>query len=235
MNKKILQVNNVTKDYRMGEVTVQALRGVSFDLFAGEFAVILGPSGSGKSTMLNILGGIDTSTSGSVIYKGKDICAVSERELTKYRRIAVGFVFQFYNLIPNLTARENILLATELSENPIPAGALLESIGLSDRSNHFPSQLSGGQQQRVAIARALSKNPDILLCDEPTGALDFATGIQVLRLLKDFNSEYGKTVIIVTHNAPIANMGDRVFYIKDGLVDRVTCNPRPVSPEEVSW
>jgi len=149
--------------------------------------------------------------------------------------MAVGFVFQFYNLIPNLTARENIMLAAELSDNPIPANTLLESVGLSDRGNHFPSQLSGGQQQRVAIARALAKNPDILLCDEPTGALDFSTGIQVLRLLLNFNREYGKTVIIVTHNAPIAGMGDRVFNIKDGLVDKETSNPHPVAPEEVAW
>ncbi|MCL2472071.1 MAG: ABC transporter ATP-binding protein [Treponema sp.] len=233
--EKVLEVNNVTKEYQMGEVTVQALRGVTCDLYRGEFVVILGPSGSGKSTMLNILGGIDKSSSGSVIYKNRDICTASERELTRYRRIAVGFVFQFYNLIPNLTARENIMLAAELSDKPIPANTLLESIGLSDRSNHFPSQLSGGQQQRVAIARALSKNPDILLCDEPTGALDFSTGIQVLRLLLNFNREYGKTVIIVTHNAPIADMGDRVFNIKDGLVDKVTTNTHPVAPEEVAW
>ena len=233
--EKILDINNVTKEYRMGEVVVQALRGVSFQLFAGEFVIILGPSGSGKSTLLNILGGIDKSTSGNVIYRNKDICAVPEKELTRYRRIAVGFVFQFYNLIPNLTARENILLAMELSENPIPVGKLLENIGLADRAGHFPSQLSGGQQQRVAIARALSKNPDLLLCDEPTGALDFPTGIQVLSLLKNFNRKYGKTVIIVTHNAEFSKLGDRVFYIKDGLLDRITENPNPMTPEEVTW
>ena len=233
--EKILDINNVTKEYRMGEVVVQALRGISFQLFAGEFVIILGPSGSGKSTLLNILGGIDKSTSGNVIYRNKDICAVPEKELTWYRRIAVGFVFQFYNLIPNLTARENILLAMELSENPIPVSKLLENIGLADRAGHFPSQLSGGQQQRVAIARALSKNPDLLLCDEPTGALDFSTGIQVLSLLKDFNREYGKTVIIVTHNVEFSKLGDRVFYIKDGLLDRIAENSNPMTPEEVTW
>ena len=233
--EKVLEVNNVTKEYQMGEVTVQALRGVSFDLYRGEFVVILGPSGSGKSTMLNIIGGIDKSSSGSVLYKDRDICSVSEKELTRYRRMAVGFVFQFYNLIPNLTARENILLATELSEKPIPVNTLLDSIGLSDRGDHFPSQLSGGQQQRVAIARALSKNPDILLCDEPTGALDYSTGIQVLRLLKDFNREYRKTVIIITHNAAIGGMGDRVFHIRDGTIDRIEQNLQPIAPEEVTW
>ena len=233
--KKILEVINITKDYRMGEVTVQALRGVSIDLFAGEFVVILGPSGSGKSTMLNILGGIDKSTTGSVYYKNKDICAASKRELTNYRRVAVGFVFQFYNLIPDLTARENILFAAELSADPISVNKVLEDVGLADWADHFPSQLSGGQQQRVAIARALSKNPDILLCDEPTGALDFSTGIQVLRLLKDFNQQYGKTVIIVTHNAGFGEIGDRVFYVKDGLVDRIVENTNPVAPEEVTW
>ena len=231
----ILEVNNLRKEYLMGEVKVEALRGVTFDLFAGEFVVVLGPSGSGKSTMLNIIGGIDKSTSGSVKYKDKDIGAMSDKALTNYRKSAIGFVFQFYNLIPSLTAKENILLAAELSVNPISVNTLLQSIELTDRASHFPAQLSGGQQQRVAIARALSKNPDILLCDEPTGALDISTGIQVLRLLKSFNKEYKKTVIIITHNAEIGAMGDRVFHIKDGLIDKIVINQSPIEPEEVNW
>jgi putative ABC transport system ATP-binding protein len=219
----------------MGEVTVNVLRGVSFSIYAGEFVVILGPSGSGKSTLLNIIGGIDKPTSGDVIFEGKNIALASERELTNFRRGAVGFVFQFYNLIPNLTARENIVLASELSSDPISADALLEDIGLSDRGGHFPSQLSGGQQQRVAIARAVSKNPALLLCDEPTGALDLQTGIQVLRILKDFNSQYKKTVVIITHNSGIGKIGDRVFHVRDGLIDSIQVNETTLSPEEVSW
>lgn len=233
--EKIMEVIDVTKEYIMGEITVKALRGISFSLYAGEFVVVLGPSGSGKSTMLNIIGGIDKPTSGSVLFNQKNISDATEKELTLYRRSAVGFVFQFYNLIPNLTARENIILASEMSKNPIPPDELLENIGLSDRGNHFPAQLSGGQQQRIAIARAVSKNPSILLCDEPTGALDFQTGIQVLRILKDFSQTYKKTVIIITHNAAIGEMGDRVFNVKDGLIDSVTVNEKPVPPEEVNW
>lgn len=233
--KKIIEATNLTKEYIMGEVTVKALRGVNFSLYAGEFVVILGPSGSGKSTLLNIIGGIDKPTSGSVIFNGKDISAASDRELTAYRRTAVGFVFQFYNLIPNLTARENIFLAAELSQDPISADDLLENIGLADRGNHFPAQLSGGQQQRVAIARAVSKNPAVLLCDEPTGALDVQTGVQVLRILKDFNATYKKTVVIITHNASIGEMGNRVFNIRDGLIAGITVNETPISPEEVNW
>jgi len=233
--EKILEATDVTKEYIMGEVTVRALRGVTFDLFSGEFVVVLGPSGSGKSTMLNIIGGIDKPTAGNVIVGGKDISAVGERELTAYRRTAVGFVFQFYNLIPNLTARENIMLATELSTNPISPDELLAKVGLGERGNHFPPQLSGGEQQRIAIARAVGKNPTILLCDEPTGALDIKTGIQVLRILKDFNRQYKKTVVIITHNAAIGAMGDRVFHIKDGLIDAIDINDSPIQPEEVSY
>ncbi len=233
--KKVLEVSQVTKEYIMGEIKVVALAGVSFDLYEGEFVVILGPSGSGKSTMLNIIGGIDTPTTGAISFGGKDIAKASEAELTMYRRNTVGFVFQFYNLIPNLTARENIVLASELSKNPISPDELLNNIELSDRKDHFPSQLSGGQQQRIAIARAVSKNPTILLCDEPTGALDFKTGIQVLNILKEFNQKYKKTVVIITHNAAISEMADRVFYIKDGLIEKVVCNENPVSPEEVNW
>jgi len=231
----VLKIENVTKDYKMGEVTVQALRGVSFEVYLGEFMVILGPSGSGKSTVLNIIGGIDQPTGGRIIYKNKDISRISERELTRYRRGTVGFVFQFYNLIPNLTAKENILLASELSPNALPANELLNDVGLADRGGHFPSQMSGGQQQRVAIARAVAKNPEILLCDEPTGALDFSTGIQVLKILKEFNVKRNKTVVIITHNAGISEMGDRVLYIKDGLIDHIDENEDPCDPEDVRW
>ena len=231
----ILEATDLTKEYIMGEVVVKALRGVSFSLYDGEFVVILGPSGSGKSTLLNIIGGIDKPTSGSVVFNKKNISSASDKELTLYRRSAVGFVFQFYNLIPNLTARENIALAAELSYDPISADSLLESIGLSDRGDHFPSQLSGGQQQRVAIARAVGKNPSILLCDEPTGALDLQTGIQVLRILKDFNKNYKKTVVIISHNEGFGKMGDRVFRVRDGLIDSILHNESPLSPEEVTW
>lgn len=231
----IMEVRDLTKEYIMGEVTVKALRGVSFDLYAGEFVVVLGPSGSGKSTLLNIVGGIDQPTSGTVTFEDKNIANASDKELTAYRRNAVGFVFQFYNLIPNLTARENIMLASEMSKTPIPPDELLASVGLTERAKNFPTQLSGGEQQRVAIARAVSKNPLILLCDEPTGALDFNTGIQVLRILKDFNEKYGKTVIIITHNASIGEMGNRVFYFKDGLIDKIVTNENPIQAEQVSW
>lgn len=233
--EQILIADNVTKEYKMGEVTVNALRGASFSIYSGEFVVILGPSGSGKSTILNIIGGIDKPTSGNVIYRNKDIGQLSEKDLTKYRRAAVGFVFQFYNLVPNLTARENILLSSELSKNPINCDELLLTVGMKERANHFPSQMSGGEQQRIAIARAVAKSPDILLCDEPTGALDFSTGIQVLKVLKEFNKKYNKTVVIITHNSSIAEIADRVFYIKDGLVDRIRVVETPMSPEEVNW
>ena len=235
MSEIIMKVNNLTKEYIMGEVTVHALRGVTLDIYAGEFVVVLGPSGSGKSTLLNIIGGIDKPTAGTVLFNNKDIANATDKELTAYRRNAVGFVFQFYNLIPNLTARENITLAAELSPNPIPPDELLEAVGLTDRAVNFPTQLSGGQQQRVAIARAVSKNPSILLCDEPTGALDFSTGIQVLRILKDFNTQYKKTVIIITHNASIGEMGDRILHVKDGLIDKIIENKTPIPPEKVSW
>lgn len=235
MEKIIMEVKGLTKDYIMGEVTVNALRGVDFNLYAGEFVVVLGPSGSGKSTILNIIGGIDRATTGSVMVNNCDIAKANEREFTNYRKSAVGFVFQFYNLIPNLTALENIVLAAELSADPIPPQELLEAIGLAERGGSFPTQLSGGQQQRIAIARAVTKNPSILLCDEPTGALDHTTGIQVLRLLKDFNEKYKKTVVIITHNAQIGEMGNRVFHIKDGLIDRIDTVENPIAPEDISW
>ena len=235
MSEVLMQVSGLTKEYRMGEVTVRALRGVSFELYAGEFVVVLGPSGSGKSTLLNIIGGIDSATSGKIIFEGKDLSDAKDKQLTAYRRSTVGFVFQFYNLIPSLTARENIILASEMSKEPIPPDDLLKAVGLEHRGGNFPTQLSGGEQQRVAIARAVSKNPHILLCDEPTGALDFTTGIQVLRTLKDFNEQYKKTVIIITHNASIGDMGNRVFHFKDGLIDHIIVNENPIDPEEVSW
>ncbi len=235
MGESILEVKDITKEYKMGDVYVHALRGVSFELFESEFVVVLGASGSGKSTILNIVGGIDRATSGEVIYKGQDIGKKNDKELTEYRKGAIGFIFQFYNLVPNLTAKENILVASELSKNPLDVNRLLEQVDLIDRQNSFPSQMSGGQQQRVAIARALSKNPDILLCDEPTGALDVKTGADVLKLLKEFNATYRKTVVVITHNSIIAEMADRVFYIKDGLLDRIVVNENPKKPEEVIW
>ncbi len=232
---EILKVNNLAKEYKMGEMTVQALRDVSFTIPEGEFVVVLGPSGSGKSTVLNIVGGIDSPTTGQVLYNGEDIGSYSAKKLTAYRKSAVGFVFQFYNLIQNLTAMENILLAAEMSSDPIPPQQLLEQIGLGDRGGHFPSQMSGGQQQRVAIARALAKNPNLLLCDEPTGALDFSTGIGVLRLLRDFNQTYKKTVVVITHNGGISQMADRVITVRDGTIAGIKQNANPIAPEEVVW
>lgn len=231
----ILEVRNLTKEYHMGEVVVHALRGVDLTIYEGEFVVVLGPSGSGKSTILNIVGGIDTPTAGSILYRGEDIVSYSAKKLTDYRRGAVGFVFQFYNLMQNLTALENISLAAELSADPIPPRELLAQIDMADRGDHFPSQLSGGQQQRVAIARAVAKNPDILLCDEPTGALDMSTGIAVLRLLRDFNENYKKTVVVITHNAVIGDIADRVLTVRDGVVASTKVNERPAAPEEVVW
>lgn len=233
--EKLIEVKDLTKEYQMGEVTVKALRGVNLEIYDGEFVVVLGPSGSGKSTILNIVGGIDTPTSGSIVYKGTNIESYNERQLTNYRRQAIGFIFQFYNLIPNLTAKENILLASELSDHPLDINELLESIEMTDRADHFPSQLSGGQQQRIAIARAVSKNPDVLLCDEPTGALDVKTGISALKVLKDFNKKYQKTVVIITHNKSIGDIADRVVMVKDGLIDQIVINEKPLEVHEVSW
>lgn len=217
-NDILFSLKGVLKEYRMGEVTVKALNSATFGIPKGELVVVLGPSGSGKSTLLNILGGMDISTSGKVLFNGEDISRYSDKQLTFYRRSNVGFVFQFYNLMPNLTAKENVELATEISSKPLNINEVMERVGLKDRAEHFPAQMSGGEQQRVAIARAIAKNPDVLLCDEPTGALDYSTGIKVLKLLRDINRETGKTVIIITHNQPIANMADRVIKVRSGQV-----------------
>jgi putative ABC transport system ATP-binding protein len=233
--ESVLRARSLTKVYRMGEIDVTALRGVDLDLFAGEFVVLLGPSGSGKSTLLNILGGLDAATSGDVHYRDHDLVAAEEAELTRYRREHVGFVFQFYNLIPSLTARENIDLVTEIAQNPMASDEALELVGLTERKNHFPSQLSGGEQQRVAIARAVVKRPDILLCDEPTGALDFRTGRLVLGVLDKVNRELGTTTAIITHNASIAAMANRVVTMSEGAVKSVETNAARKTAEEIAW
>jgi len=219
----------------MGEVTVKALKNASFELYEGELIVVLGPSGSGKSTLLNIIGGMDKATGGEIYYRDTPLHNADTKQLTLYRRNDVGFVFQFYNLMPNLTAYENISLAVQIARDPLSIEELLEKIGLSDRAGHFPSQLSGGEQQRIALARALAKNPQIMLCDEPTGALDFSTSIQVLQLLKDFCATYGKTVVIITHNTAIAHIANRVFHLKDGCIVKIETNANPLSPEKVIW
>lgn len=231
----IIKTQNLRKTFYTGEIPVPALKGVDLEIGEGEFVVILGPSGSGKSTLLNILGGMDAPTEGEIIYRGKPLQNMNKKELTMFRRNAVGFIFQFYNLMPNLTALENVTLAAEITNDPLEPRKVLAEMGLAEREDHFPSQLSGGEQQRVAIARAITKNPDILLCDEPTGALDYETGKQVLDALRNFNRDLGKTVLVITHNAAIGNMGDKVVYIKDGRVDRIKTNPHPVSASEVSW
>jgi putative ABC transport system ATP-binding protein len=231
----VFRVSDLTKVYHMGEVRVHALRGVSLDLYAGELVVLLGPSGSGKSTLLNILGGLDRPSDGRVVYREKDLTRASEQELTEYRRFSVGFIFQFYNLIPSLTALENVAVVAEIARNPMDPRRALGMVGLGERLDHFPAQLSGGEQQRVAIARAVSKNPDILLCDEPTGALDSATGVLVLEVLEEVNRELGATTVIITHNADIAGMADRVVRLSDGLVSEITRNTVKKSPRDMRW
>lgn len=231
----VFRVRGVTKVYPMGEVEVQALRGVDLDLYGGELIVLLGPSGSGKSTLLNILGGLDTPTRGEVIYRGRDLTRAGERELTEYRRYHVGFVFQFYNLIPSLTARENVAVVTEIAHRPMRPEAALELVGLGGRLDHFPAQLSGGEQQRVAIARAIAKNPEVLLCDEPTGALDSATGIVVLEAIERVNRELGTATAVITHNASIGRMADRIVHLGDGLITRIETNATRTPPRELSW
>lgn len=231
----LIRAEEIRKEFCLGEVTVHALQSLTCSVEKEELLVILGPSGSGKSTLLNVFGGIETVSSGELWYQKQALHKMSLKELTAFRRDHIGFVFQFYNLMPNLTALENVELAAEMSDHPFDSGELLKQVGLWDRKDHYPSKMSGGQQQRVAIARALCKNPDLLLCDEPTGALDIATGVQVLKLLSDFHKKYHKTVIIITHNQNIALIADRVFYLKDGKLERIQINEHPLLPEEVSW
>jgi putative ABC transport system ATP-binding protein len=231
----VFRAKGLTKVYRRGEQEVHALRGVDFVAKRGEFIVILGPSGSGKSTFLNIVGGLDTATSGDVWFKDHHLTTLNERGLTQYRRDHVGFVFQFYNLVPSLTARENVALVTEIARNPMPLDEALAMVGLSDRRNHFPAQLSGGEQQRVAIARAIAKNPEVMLCDEPTGALDSATGIKVLEALVEVNRRIGATTLVITHNAAIRDIGDRVLRFADGRIVEEIVNTTKRRPVEVSW
>jgi putative ABC transport system ATP-binding protein len=231
----VFRTRGLTKVYDMGEVQVHALRGVDLDLYAGELVVLLGASGSGKSTLLNILGGLDTATAGTVYYRGEDLTRAGERRLTEYRRHHVGFVFQFYNLIPSLTARENVAIVTEIAEHPMTPEGALALVGLEDRMDHFPAQLSGGQQQRVAIARAIAKNPAVLLCDEPTGALDSKTGVLVLDALDRVNREIGTTTAIITHNVAQSEMAGRVIHLSDGLITDVHHNPHKKAPTELTW
>jgi len=231
----VFRAQGLTKVYRMGEVEVHALRGIDLELLRGEFVVLLGPSGSGKSTLLNILGGLDTPTSGQVICGGRNLVAAGERELTEFRRHLVGFVFQFYNLIPSLTARENVAIVTEIARDPMPPEDALTLVGLAERLDHFPSQLSGGEQQRVAIARAIAKRPAVLLCDEPTGALDSQTGVVVLEVLERINREFGTTTVVITHNADIARMADRVIHLGDGRISTIERNPDKRPARELSW
>lgn len=235
MPDPVFHVRKVSKVYRMGDVEVHALRGIDLDLFPGEFVVLLGPSGSGKSTLLNILGGLDVPTSGEVFYLDHNLTAAEPAELTRYRREHVGFVFQFYNLIPSLTALENTALVTEIAENPLDPQECLRLVGLEERLNHFPAQLSGGEQQRVAIARAVAKRPEVLLCDEPTGALDYPTGRLVLEVLERVNRQLGTITVIITHNVAIANMADRVIRISSGEIVEIHRNEKKVAPSELTW
>ncbi len=231
----VFRAEQVTKVYQLGTVEVHALRGIDLELFQREFVVLLGPSGSGKSTLLNILGGLDVPTAGRVYYEDKELTQYNDAALTRYRRNFVGFVFQFYNLIPSLTARENVALITELAEDPLPPEKALELVGLAERQNHFPSQLSGGEQQRVAVARAIAKRPKVLLCDEPTGALDVNTGVKVLAAIERVNRELGTTTVVITHNAVIAEMADRIVHLSDGRVISVERNTKKISPDQLSW
>lgn len=230
-----IEFKNVNKEYKMGEVSIKALENTSFEIEKGELTVIVGPSGAGKTTALNILGGMDTITSGNVIVDGKDISKLNKKNLTKYRRDDIGFVFQFYNLVQNLTALENVELATQICSNSLKPSSVLAQVGLQNRTNNFPSQLSGGEQQRVAIARAIAKNPKILLCDEPTGALDYSTGKQILKLLQNMARNEHMTVIIITHNSAITPMADKVIYFKNGGVQKIEKNPSPVSIDTIEW
>lgn len=223
------------KVYQTGETSVHALRGVDIEIPQGEMLVLLGPSGSGKSTLLNIVGGLDRPTSGQLFYDGTELTALDDRDLTRFRRTRVGFIFQFYNLIPSLTAQENVQLVTDIADHPMAPGEALELVGLADRRDHYPAQLSGGEQQRVAVARAIAKRPGVLLCDEPTGALDSATGVRVLETLERAHAELGTTVVIITHNVGIAAMAHRVLHFRDGRIANVEINPDPVSPVGIAW
>ncbi|MGE0372961.1 MAG: ABC transporter ATP-binding protein [Gammaproteobacteria bacterium] len=231
----VFQARGLTKVYHMGEVEVHALRGIDLDLYQGEFVVLLGPSGSGKSTLLNILGGLDTPSSGRVLYGERELTRYDDAELTAYRREHVGFVFQFYNLIPSLTARENVALVTDIARDPMTPEEALRLVDLGERLNHFPAQMSGGEQQRVAIARAVAKRPAVLLCDEPTGALDVATGIKVLEVIERVNREIGTTTVVITHNVVIAGMADRVIHLSNGRIHSEQRNAARMSPGQLSW
>ncbi len=230
-----VEFRNVSKTYHMGEVNICALKNADFEVEKGELVVIVGPSGAGKTTLLNILGGMDTLSEGQVFLDGKEVSALNKKQLTQYRRDDVGFVFQFYNLVGNLTALENVELANQICAKPLDAQTVLEEVGLGDRTKNFPSQLSGGEQQRVAIARALAKNPKLLLCDEPTGALDYQTGKTILKLLQDTGRNTGMTIIIITHNAALTDMADRVIKVKNGTVATVYTNPNPKDISEIEW
>ncbi len=235
MTESYIAFRDVVKSYGEGDAQINALAGVSFEIQKGEFCILLGSSGAGKTTLLNMLGGMDTVTSGKIEFDGRDISALNKRELVEYRRYDVGFVFQFYNLIPNLTALENVEIAAQLCKDPIPAEKALAMVGLAERADHFPAQLSGGEQQRVAIARALAKNPRLLLCDEPTGALDYATGKAVLKLLYDLSRERGTTVVIITHNQAIAPMADRIIRIQSGKIQSNEINTAVVPIDKIEW
>lgn len=233
--EEFVKLKDITKVYHMGEVEIRAADNINFSIKKGEFVVIVGPSGAGKTTVLNILGGMDTATGGTLTVDGKDITAYDSRQLTGYRRDDIGFVFQFYNLIPNLTALENVELALQICKDPLDAKKVLEDVGLGDRLDNFPAQLSGGEQQRVSIARALAKNPKLLLCDEPTGALDYNTGKAILKLLQNMCLERGMTVIVITHNQALAPMADRLIHIKNGQVSHMETNENPMSIDEIEW
>lgn len=233
--KDFVKLENVRKIYQMGEVEIRAVDGIDFEIGKGEFVVIVGPSGAGKTTVLNILGGMDTATSGKVLVDGNDVAQYTNRQLIGYRREDIGFVFQFYNLVPNLTALENVELALQICKEPLDAKTVLEEVGLGERLNNFPAQLSGGEQQRVSIARALAKNPKLLLCDEPTGALDYNTGKAILKLLQDTCRNKGMTVIVITHNSALAPMADRVIHIKNGRVESMEMNEHPIPVETIEW
>ena len=233
--EEFVKLQDITKIYKMGEVEIRAVDHISFSISKGEFVVIVGPSGAGKTTVLNILGGMDTATEGKLIVDGNDITAYNAKQLTGYRREDIGFVFQFYNLVPNLTALENVELALQICKDPLDANTVLEEVGLGERLDNFPAQLSGGEQQRVSIARALAKNPKLLLCDEPTGALDYNTGKSILKLLQNMCRERGMTVIVITHNQALAPMADRLIHIKNGQVSKMQMNENPMSIDDIEW